>query len=241
MVHNSVILGAALHWHSLSWPKFSFWLVLLVILACISAGVSVLLWKKFVTVKRAKLVAAALAVLMILLAALWSERPAYAIYLLAVSAPITALALIDAKTYRRPNKLTYPLAAASILGVCIAGIVENDAPGILRAIGAAFLLMAAYFLQVVISWGKGMGLGDVKLSFSLGMILGYLSWMHVFLATAIAYIVAGLLGVVLLLARRATRKTAIPFGPFMVGGYWVALLLSHFLSHFPSSFLPHLA
>lgn len=167
--------------------------------------------------------------IMALLAITWNGRPAFAVALIATTAPIVALCAIDIAEYRLPNAITYPLGLASAIAVVLVGILEADSDAIGRALLAGLTLTALYFTQVIISWGKGMGLGDVKLAFSLGTLLGYLSWGHVIVATIACYLVAATCGIILILTKRATRKTHIPFGPFMAGGYFATPLIPLFV------------
>lgn len=67
----------------------------------------------------------------------------------------------------------------------------------------------------------GLGFGDVKLAFVLGVWLG-LEKTIVFLL--IAFILGGLISMILLLSRIKTRKDAIPFGPFLCAGAFIAIL-----------------
>jgi leader peptidase (prepilin peptidase)/N-methyltransferase len=69
-----------------------------------------------------------------------------------------------------------------------------------------------------------MGMGDVKLSGPLGALLGWVSWDATLWGTLIGFVLAAVTGVALMVARRAGRKTALPFGPFMLAGAWIALL-----------------
>lgn len=55
----------------------------------------------------------------------------------------------------------------------------------------------------------------------LGLVLG---WKHLLLALAIAVLAGALVSVVLLASRRVSRKTAIPFGPFLALGGYLAML-----------------
>jgi leader peptidase (prepilin peptidase)/N-methyltransferase len=69
-----------------------------------------------------------------------------------------------------------------------------------------------------------LGLGDVKLAFLLGLFVGYLGWGHLVVAVLGAFILGGLVALVLLLTRRASRKDSIPFGPFMTTAAIVAVI-----------------
>jgi leader peptidase (prepilin peptidase)/N-methyltransferase len=69
----------------------------------------------------------------------------------------------------------------------------------------------------------GMGLGDVKLAGVLGLFLGYLGWAPLVVGAFAAFLLGGLFSIVLLVLRRANRKSGIPFGPWMLGGAWVGV------------------
>jgi leader peptidase (prepilin peptidase)/N-methyltransferase len=69
-----------------------------------------------------------------------------------------------------------------------------------------------------------MGMGDVKLAGVLGLFLGWLGWDALAVGALAAFILGGLFGVALIVARRARSKTAIPFGPWMLVGAWIGIL-----------------
>ena len=87
--------------------------------------------------------------------------------------------------------------------------------GLATLVGGALLLLIA-----AVSRG-GMGGGDVKFSFVLGIWLG---WPNILLALFLSFLFGGIAGVVLLLTRLRGRKDMIPFGPFICIGAFVALL-----------------
>jgi leader peptidase (prepilin peptidase)/N-methyltransferase len=68
-----------------------------------------------------------------------------------------------------------------------------------------------------------MGLGDVKLAGVLGMYLGYLGWAQLAVGVAGAFLLGGVFGIMLMLLGRAGRKTAVPFGPWMLLGAWIGI------------------
>jgi leader peptidase (prepilin peptidase)/N-methyltransferase len=69
-----------------------------------------------------------------------------------------------------------------------------------------------------------MGFGDVKLSGVLGLYLGWLGWGVWAVGLFLGFLFGGLFGVALIALRRGGRKTAVPFGPFMLLGVLVAVL-----------------
>ena len=83
--------------------------------------------------------------------------------------------------------------------------------------------MASVAIMLVIYWVSrgGMGLGDVKLAFVLGVWLGLEQSL---LCLLLAFILGGVVGVLLLLTGLKTRKDAIPFGPYLCVSGWVSFL-----------------
>ncbi len=93
----------------------------------------------------------------------------------------------------------------------------------LRAgIGGAALYAFYYVLMVIKP--KGMGFGDVKLAGVLGMYLGWLGWGQLAVGGFLGFLLGGLVGGGLMALRLATRKSRIPYGPFMIVGAYLAVL-----------------
>jgi leader peptidase (prepilin peptidase)/N-methyltransferase len=90
------------------------------------------------------------------------------------------------------------------------------------AIGMAALYLFYFVLRLVRP--DGMGGGDVKLAGVLGLYLGFVGWGALAVGAFAAFVFGGLYGVALIVLRRAGRKSAIPFGPWMILGAWVGLV-----------------
>ncbi|WP_328465586.1 prepilin peptidase [Actinoplanes sp. NBC_00393] len=146
----------------------------------------------------------------------WSwELPAY-LYLAAIA---IALALIDLDVMRLPDKIvlpSYAVAAALLVPVSLA---EGDVTAPLRGLVAAALLYAVYRLLAI--WG--MGGGDVKLAPLLGFYLGWLGWSAVAFGAFAGFLLGGVVGAALLAFKLASRKSRIPFGPYMLAGAFLAV------------------
>jgi prepilin signal peptidase PulO-like enzyme (type II secretory pathway) len=146
-----------------------------------------------------------------------------------LAAAAVALAFIDARVSRLPDPLTltsYPVAAA-LLGVAAAVLPHGPALFGHAVVGAAVAL-AFYLLLAVIS-PAGIGWGDVKLSGVIGLYLGWLG-VRAFLAGLVGgFLLAAVVGVALITAGRASRKTQLPFGPFMLAAAVAAVLASPFM------------
>ncbi|WP_233199872.1 A24 family peptidase [Cryobacterium sp. N22] len=140
-------------------------------------------------------------------------------YLAAVS---IALALIDVDVHRLPNSIVLPGYIVGTVLLSLAALTSGDLGAVLRAgIGLAAMWFA-YFLMAMVYPG-GMGFGDVKLAGVLGLFLGYLGWGELAVGSFAAFLLGGFYAVGLLVARRATRKSGIPFGPWMLAGAWVGI------------------
>lgn len=134
------------------------------------------------------------------------------------------LSWIDLRTHRLPNRIVFQAYAVSSVLLVAAALAGLDAGVVWRVPAGGALLWAFYFI-VRFTYPAGMGFGDVKLAGVLGMYLGYLGLEYLLWGTFAAFLLGGAYGVLLMVLRRGSLKTNIPFGPFMIAGTWVALLL----------------
>ncbi len=145
--------------------------------------------------------------------------PAYA-YLGVVG---VALATIDVRVHRLPDVITLPSypVLAGLFG--LAAVLDREPGRWLRAV----LTAAAVFALFVAVWalpGAGLGFGDVKLSGLLGGALGWLGVPVVLTGLMAGITLAGMWVLVLLVTRRAGRRTRIAYGPFLLMGAFVGVL-----------------
>jgi leader peptidase (prepilin peptidase) / N-methyltransferase len=136
-----------------------------------------------------------------------------------------ALTLIDLEVRRLPNAIVLP--SYPVLALALAGSAwwQHDWWPLARAgIGAAALLV--FFGAVWFIHPAGMGFGDVKLSGLIGGVLGYLSWNALVLGAFLGFLLGAVVGVTVIATGRGTRKSALPFGPFMILGALAALFLA---------------
>jgi leader peptidase (prepilin peptidase)/N-methyltransferase len=149
----------------------------------------------------------------------FSDQPRLLAAYLAFAALAIALALIDLDVRRLPNVLVLP--AYPVLAVLL--VIGGDGEALLRALIAAAALFAFYFLIALAAPGS-MGFGDVKLAGVVGGMLGYLSWGALLVGAFGAFVLGSIVGVGLMMRGSADRKSAVPFGPFMLLGAWVSIL-----------------
>jgi leader peptidase (prepilin peptidase) / N-methyltransferase len=157
------------------------------------------------------------------LAAATDTRPELVVWLLL--APVgVLLAAVDFRVRRLPDVLTLPLAAAALALLGLVTPVPEHTGDWLTALYGTLVLGLGFYVLFLINPG-GMGFGDVKLALGLGAVLGWYGWPAVMLGTFAAFALGALYGGALVALRRAGRKTAIPFGPFLIMGAYTGLLI----------------
>jgi leader peptidase (prepilin peptidase)/N-methyltransferase len=127
--------------------------------------------------------------------------------------PVT---VIDVDFRIIPNKLM-------ILGTVVAlAILALTRPGDIPEHAVAAVAAGAFLLIAAIAYPGGMGMGDVKLAFVMGLFLGR----EVGVAMLVALVAGSLVGAAIIARKGAKegRKTAIPFGPFLALGGLAGLL-----------------
>ncbi|MGI5422145.1 prepilin peptidase [Actinomadura luteofluorescens] len=149
------------------------------------------------------------------------ELPAF-LYLGTVG---TLLAAVDLAVRRLPDLLvlpSYPIGTGLLM---VATLVAAEFWPLVGALAGAVALWAAYAVQRLFA-ARSIGRGDVKLAGVLGLYLGWLGSGAWLLGLVAGFFFGGLFGIALIALRKATRKTEIPFGPFMLLGALFAIAMS---------------
>jgi leader peptidase (prepilin peptidase)/N-methyltransferase len=148
----------------------------------------------------------------------WS-LPAF-LYLAAIS---VALTLIDLETRTLPNAIVLPSYVVALVLLTVAAWGSHSWDDLVRALLGCVILYAFYF-ALVFAYPKGMGFGDVKLAGILGLYLGWIGWGALAVGAFAGFVVGGVFSLVLIVMRRAGRKSTIPFGPWMIIGAAIGLV-----------------
>ncbi len=141
--------------------------------------------------------------------------------LLAVAAATPSLVRVDLAEHRLPNGIVLA-AAVPVLGAVALAAVEAPA----LAAGAALGGLGYGALLLALNLLGGMGMGDVKLGAVLGAAAGLLGLPVAVAAVLTASLTGGLASALLLATRRAGGKDALPFGPFLLLGFWLAVAVA---------------
>jgi leader peptidase (prepilin peptidase)/N-methyltransferase len=136
-----------------------------------------------------------------------------------------ALAAIDIAVQRLPDPLTLPAYPILIAMLAIAALVSGDFAALGRAMLGCLALSGCFLLLALIRPGQ-MGGGDIKLAGLIGLVLGWLGWPALISGAALAFVLSAIVGLALLAARRVTLRSAMSFGPFLIGGAVLAALMS---------------
>lgn len=142
----------------------------------------------------------------------------------------------DLKHYIIPDKVIYPAIVVAIVWLGLNSIFFNSHPkfyllnSIFSALGAALFFWAI----VLVSKGKWMGLGDIKLAFLMGLFLGF---PKILVALFGAFLIGAIIGLGLVATKKKTLESEVPFAPFLVAGTFIAMfwgesLISWYLSLF---------
>lgn len=154
-----------------------------------------------------------------------SALPAF----LGLGAVGVALAVIDVEHHRLPDRLTVPAFATGV-GLLLAAVSVSGGFGSwVRALAATAVVAGGLTLLALASPG-GLGLGDVKLGGLLGLHLGWLGWGYVMVGLVLGFLVGALAAIGLLVARRASLRTPVAFGPALLIGTFLAVALGPVLA-----------
>ncbi len=156
--------------------------------------------------------------------------PAY----LALFAGLVALSWIDVERMVLPKAIVYPVS------LLVAGLLLIPAGvyGAWHSYWVAWAFAGGWFLAFYLMWFASprlLGFGDVRLAPVLGLSLGWLGWRYVVLGFFAANLIGALIGIGLMLAKRAERQSRVPYGVFLAAGlavavFWGPQLLSTFQS-----------
>jgi len=146
---------------------------------------------------------------------------------MAVLAPVLVLlAVVDWRTRLLPRVVVLPATAVLLLLVVLEWAADRDSAVLVRAV-LAMLLARSFFWVLWFVRRAGMGFGDVRLAALIGLVLGRVGWNQWLIGLYGGLLLFGVFGITLMLVRRdrSTLKRAYPFGPFMIAGTVLGILL----------------
>ena len=138
-------------------------------------------------------------------------------FLLLIACFLIIIFVYDLKHYIIPDKVIYPAIGITF----IYQIIFNfQTPAFFNLILSGFGAAGFFLAIVLISRGKWMGLGDVKLAFLMGLLLGF---PNILAALFLAFSIGAIIGTGLIIKGKKTLKSEVPFGPFLIIGTFIAM------------------
>lgn len=147
---------------------------------------------------------------------------------------LLSLSVADAFYHVLPDLFTVGLGLTTLAyrsWLTVSGVMQGKdlAMFILSGVGASLFFLSLRLL----TRGKGMGWGDVKLAFGLGVLLG---WPRLVVALGVAFLTGASVGLILVLVGKKRLREPIGFGPFLVAGTALALVWGERLWRMYASF-----
>jgi prepilin signal peptidase PulO-like enzyme (type II secretory pathway) len=146
--------------------------------------------------------------------------------LLAIASLAIVVFVFDLRHFLIPDNFVYLLTilavAYQILNINIIG--GGGAMELFNPIFSGLIPAGLFLSLILISRGKWMGMGDVKLALFMGVFLGS---PNIFVALFFAFIIGAIIGTGAILLGKKKMKSEIPFGPFLLFGAAIALLFGN--------------
>lgn len=133
---------------------------------------------------------------------------------------LLALTFIDFDTQLLPDNITLPLLWLGLL-INAHHIFNDLRSAVFGAMAGYLALWTVYWVFKLLTKKEGMGYGDFKL---LGAIGAWLGWQMLPLVILLSSFVGAIVGLSLIVFTRHGRNIPIPFGPYLAGGGFIALL-----------------
>ena len=146
---------------------------------------------------------------------------------------LIAQSFIDLEHFILPDQINLPLLWIGLL-LSISGIFTNSHDSILGAAAGYLSLWSIYHLFKFLTGKEGMGYGDFKLLALLGAWLG---WQQLPIIIMLSSLIGSVFGIILILHKRSGLNTPIPFGPYLAGSGWMALVFGDELNAWYQSLL----
>ena len=154
----------------------------------------------------------------------------YILALLGIVSCAIVIIFADFKYQIIPDSIQVALFGFTFLYLITQGVTPKI---FLDHVLAAFITMLPILFLFLVTKGKGMGFGDVKLAFTMGFLLGIIGGLA---AIYIGFIVGAVIGIVLILLKKKKLKSKIAFGPFLIVGLLAALFFTFQIDQIVRSF-----
>lgn len=142
------------------------------------------------------------------------------------STSLIVLSVIDLKHFRLPSVIIYSTLAVELPLIALASFLTHDFHRFFVALLTALGSVVCFLALFLIAPRGGFGLGDVRLSALLGIVLGWFSYKLAITGFVLGFILGGIYGIILLAFGKKKLKDKIAFGPFLAVAALIVLLTS---------------
>lgn len=137
-------------------------------------------------------------------------------------AGLMRLFFIDVDTHVLPRRTVVGATIWGIVGLCVVSLFNSNGSVVEMMLAASIMWGVLKFLEII-SRGD-LGAGDVSMAPLLGLFTGWLALEKVFTALVLAFFIGGVYATILMVSKRASRRTFIAFGPFLIAGAFISVL-----------------
>lgn len=163
------------------------------------------------------------------------------LYLFIVASLLIVIFVYDLKYYLIPDIIVYSGIAVAFLYHALQifyfgswGLIGHWPLGfgvlnpLFNSLASACIASAFFLAIFLLSRGRWLGFGDVKLAFFMGLFLGF---PNILIALYSAFFAGAVVGIVLMFLKKKKMNSQVPFGPFLVGGTFVALFFGYAITN----------
>ncbi len=144
------------------------------------------------------------------------------VFWLLVGLILLIIVLTDLQAYYIPDWTVLALSFMTLLyRFVLIGFGIYNPQNLAWALFGATVALSFFLFLWILTKGRGMGFGDVKLVFALGLLM---EWPNVLIGLFLGFVYGAVVGSALLIARKQHRGVPIPFAPFLIAGTATTLI-----------------
>lgn len=144
----------------------------------------------------------------------------YNLFLWIIFCFLIVIFVYDLKYYLVADQIIYPAIIISLLFDIYLWVSSGQLSVLISSLIASLIAGGFFLIIILISKGKWMGMGDVKIGILMGLILNV---PQIFVALFLAFMIGAIVSIILLILKKKNLKSEIPFGPFLVSATLLTL------------------
>jgi len=148
------------------------------------------------------------------------------LYLLIISGFLIVIFVYDFKYYLVSDRIIYPAVAIAFFYDVYLSLITNQFSVFFYSILGAVIMGGFFLFWVLVSKGKWMGMGDIKIGVLLGLIFGIY---QLFTALFLTFFMGAIVSLILMALKKKKLKSQIPLGPFLTAAAFITLFWGNYL------------